>query len=63
MDFFELIGLIVFLYYALQIVLWIALDCDIGLFVASQWGRPIGKPSMLIELPASLKTTALLQAA
>jgi hypothetical protein len=43
MDFFELIGLFVFLYYVIQIVLWIVLDCDIGLFIASQWGKPISK--------------------
>ncbi|KAG5681869.1 hypothetical protein PVAND_011276 [Polypedilum vanderplanki] len=41
MDFLEFIGLIVFLYYTIQIVLWITLDCDIGLFIASIYGKPI----------------------
>lgn len=43
MGLFELIGILVFLYYLVQIVSWIVLDSDIELFLKERWGKPIGK--------------------
>ncbi|XP_037040895.1 dehydrogenase/reductase SDR family member 7-like [Bradysia coprophila] len=41
MGFFELLGLIVFLYFIVNIFLWICLDCDIELFICGKIGKPI----------------------
>lgn len=43
MGFFELLGLIVFLYFIVNIFLWLYLDSDIELFVCEKVGKPIGK--------------------
>lgn len=43
MGIFEFIGIIVFLYYLINIVLWIILDSDIELWIKERWGKPIGK--------------------
>jgi hypothetical protein len=37
------IGLLVVLYYAVQLFFWTVLDCDIELFLASFLGRPISE--------------------
>ncbi|XP_037040864.1 dehydrogenase/reductase SDR family member 7-like [Bradysia coprophila] len=41
MGFFELLGLIVFLYFIVNIFLWIYLDSDIELFICEKIGKPI----------------------
>ncbi|CAG9804351.1 unnamed protein product [Chironomus riparius] len=41
MGFFEIIGFAVILYYTVQVMLWIILDCDIMLYFKTQWGKPI----------------------
>lgn len=43
MGFFELLGLAVFLYFIVTIILWLYLDSDIELFICEKFGRPIGK--------------------
>lgn len=37
------VGIIVVIYYAIQFLLWSILDCDIELFLASHFGRPISE--------------------
>lgn len=43
MGFLELIGLLVCLYYIINIILWIFLDSDIELFIKEKIGKPICK--------------------
>lgn len=43
MGFFEALGIFVFLYYLISIVLWIVLDSDIELFVKEKIGKPISE--------------------
>lgn len=42
-ELFQLFGFIVFLYYAVSVILWVILDTDIELFIAEKTGKPIGK--------------------
>jgi len=41
MGFFEWLGILVFLYYAINLILWIVLDSDIELFVKEKLGKSI----------------------
>ena len=41
MGFFGFIGLLVFIYYLIQIISWCVLDSDIELFILSKLGKPI----------------------
>ncbi|KAJ6635806.1 Dehydrogenase/reductase SDR family member 7 [Pseudolycoriella hygida] len=41
MGFFELLGFIVFIYFIVNIVLWLCLDSDIELFIKEKFGQPI----------------------
>lgn len=43
MSFFEFLGIVVFLYYLISIILWCVLDSDIELWFKSRWGKPIGE--------------------
>lgn len=43
MGVFEFIGIIVFLYYLINIILWIVLDSDIELWLKERWGKSIGE--------------------
>lgn len=43
MGFFQLIGIVTFLYYLISILLWIILDTDIELFVKEKFGKRISK--------------------
>lgn len=42
-DFFEIIGIIVILYYLISIILWCILDSDIHLWLKERWGKSPGK--------------------
>lgn len=42
-DFFEFIGISVFLYYVVSVILWCILDSDIELALKERWGKSAGK--------------------
>lgn len=46
--FFELIGISVFLYYLISIILWCYLDSDIELWLKERWGKSPGKNKWLM---------------
>lgn len=46
MGFFEFIGILVFLYYLINVVLWIVLDADIELWFKERWGKQRGMHEM-----------------
>lgn len=48
MGLLALIGLLVVIYYLTQFILWIVLDCDIELFIASHWGRHISELALIL---------------
>lgn len=46
MGFFEYIGILVFLYYLINVILWIVLDADIELWFKERWGKQRGMNEM-----------------
>lgn len=43
MGFFELLGVFVFFYYSISVILWIVLDADIELWFKERWGKSRGR--------------------
>lgn len=43
MGFFATIGVIVFFYYLISLILWLVRDSDIELFYKEKYGKPISK--------------------
>lgn len=46
MGFFEFLGVFVFLYYLINVILWIVLDADIELWFKERWGKQRGMNEM-----------------
>lgn len=55
MDLLEFVGALTVLYFLIQIIFWIFLDCDIQLFYASQWGKPISEKFLIIFFARVIK--------
>lgn len=50
MGFFEMVGIAVFLYYLVYLILWLILDTDVELFIKEKTGKPICKFNIQFSL-------------
>lgn len=47
MGFFAFLGILVFLYYLISVILWCVLDSDIELWFKERWGKQRGESESL----------------